>query len=187
MRRIIFLAATAALVAIACSGETETETFASSPQEDLVEAITTNALANPDRRFDDETAACIAEGVVDEFGVDGLAELGVTPESPDLRGGRVFALPDARRAVDVGMTCIDVSEAIVSFLPAGVSLLEDTVQCVADQFQTDTFRDLFANLLVAGGDPADILSSAEAEVPIAALLFRCLSADEILRIGDLLN
>jgi hypothetical protein len=187
MRRITILAAAAALVFIACSGETETETFASTPQADLVEAITANALANPDRPFDDEAAACIAQGIVDEFGVDGLAELGVTPETPDLQGGRVFAIPDARRAVDVGMACIDVSAAIVSFLPAEVSLLEDTVQCVAGQFQTDTFRDLFADLLVAGAEPADILSSAEAQVPIAALLFRCLSADEILRIGDLLN
>jgi len=74
------------------------------------------ALENPDRNFDDEAAACLARSIVDEFGVDGLAGLGVTADNPDLRGGSVFGTPDnGRRVVDLGMECIDVSEAIVSF------------------------------------------------------------------------
>mgnify|MGYP001827457022 CR=1 FL=1 len=195
MRTIAILAA-AALVATACSGQTETETFASNPtatvasdaEDDLVEAITGNALANPDRRFDDGAIACIAQRIVDEFGVDELAELGVTLENPDLEGGSVFATPEAgRRVVDIGMDCIDVRAALVSFLPTDVSLLEETVECVADQLQTDTFRDLFADLVVAGADPADIVDHAAAQLPITSLLVSCLTPAQILEFGDLLN
>ena len=186
----------AALIGAACSGQTETETFATSPtgtaasdaEQDLVEAITGNALASPDRRFDDEAVACVAQQIVDDFGVDGLAEMGVTLEDPDLEGGGVFATPDdARRVVDIGMDCIDVPAAIVSFLPADVGLLEETVECVADQLQSDTFRDLFADLVAAGAEPADILDHAAAQLPITALLVACLTPAQILEFGDLLN
>jgi hypothetical protein len=196
VRRIAFLAMAVALIALGCSGEVETETFASAPTEtaasdaeaDLVEAITGNAQANPDRRFDDVAVACIAQQIVDEFGVDGLAELGVTLENPDLEGGSVFARPDAgRRIVDIGMDCIDLPAAILSFLPAEVSLPAETVECVADQLQTDTFRDLFADLVAAGAEPADILDHAAAQLPIASLLVSCLTPAQILEFGDLLN
>ena len=195
MRAIAILAA-AALIGTACSGQTETETFASNSTEtaasdaeqDLVEAITGNVLANPDRRFHDGAVACIAQQIVDEFGVDGLAELGVTLDDPDLEGGSVFATPDAgRRVVDIGMQCIDVPAAIVSFLPTDTNLLEETVECLADQLQTDAFRDLFADLVVAGDDPADILDQAAAQLPIASLLVSCLTPAQILEFGDLLN
>jgi hypothetical protein len=187
MRRITFIALALPLIAVACSGNGETETFSSDPQEELVDAITASNMPNPDRRLDEQTAACVFQGIVDEFGVDGLAELGVTADNPDLEGGRVFATPDAgRRVVDAAMACIDVSAAIVSFLPKGVELLDDTVQCVADQLQTDTFRDLFADLVASGAPPEDILTSAGAQLPIASLLLRCVSPEEILELGDLL-
>ena len=194
--RTISILAVAALIGAACSGTAETETFASSPTEtvasgaeqDLVEAITDNAIADPDRRFDDAAAACIAQQIVDEFGVDGLAELGVTPEDPDLGAGSVFATPDAsRQVVDIAMQCIDVPAAIVSFLPTDVILLDETVDCLADQLQTDAFRDLFADLIVVGDDPADILDYSAAQLPIAALLVSCLTPEQILEFGDLLN
>lgn len=196
MRRILFFATAVALVVVACGGEAETETFASTPtetvasgsQNDLIEAITANALANPDRRIDDDAVACVARGVVDDFGEDGLAALGVTAESPDLAGGGVFATPDAaRRVVDIGMQCIDIPGAIAAFLPEGVNLLDNTVGCVADQLRTETFRDLFAELVVVGAEPADILGDADAQIPIATLLASCLSPEEILQLGDLLN
>ena len=186
MRRIALLTVAAALVITACNGETET--FSSDPKEDLVAAITSNATANPDRPFDDEDAACIIQEIVDYFGVEGLAELGVTADNPDLQGGRVFATPDAgRRVVDAGMACIDMAEAFNAFLPTGVTLLDDTVECVVDRFRTDTFRDLFAGLVVEGADPADIMEMAGAQLPIGSLFVSCLSTDEILRLGDILN
>jgi hypothetical protein len=61
------------------------------------------------------------------------------------------------------------------------------VQCLAEQMQNDQFSDLFAGLVVAGGDPADIFTSPTAQLPIAALFLRCLSAEEMLGIADLLN
>ncbi len=186
MLRICLLGVAVALVAMACSEQTET--FASNPEEDLIEAITANASASPVRPIDDDAVDCVVRGIVDEFGADGLAELGVTPDSPDLHGGAVFVTPDtARRAVDVGMGCIDVPAAINTFMPKGVDLLEDTVECVADQFQSETFRNLFADLLAEGGEPADILSYAGAQLSIGALFLRCLSPDEILRMGEFLN
>ena len=195
MRTIVILAA-AALIGAACSGTAETETFASSPTEtvasgeeqNLVEAITDNAIADPDRRFDEAVSACIAQQVVDEFGVDGLAELGVTPENPDLEAGNVFATPDAsRQVVDIAMQCIDVGAAIVSFLPTDLILMDETVDCLAEQLQTDAFRDLFADLVAAGDDPADILDYSAAQLPLGALLVSCLTPQQVLEFGDLLN
>ena len=46
------------------------------------------------------------------------------------------------------MSCIDMSAAITSFLPKDVGLLEESVQCLAEQMQNDQFRDLFAGLAV---------------------------------------
>lgn len=194
MRRIALLAVAAALVATACDGGAEV--VDSNPEEELVEAMMAEAsanpdaaLANPDRNFfDNEDAACVARGIVEEFGVDGLAELGVTPDNPGLRSGKAFVTPEnGRRVVDVGMECISVPKAIVSFLPAGVTLLEESVNCLADGLQTDAFRDLFASIVVTGSHPSEILDNLGAQIPVGILLFRCLSAEEILRFGDLLN
>ena len=187
MRRITLLAAAMALIAMACSGA-ETETFSPDPEEDLIAAMSAQAMEDPDRPYDDDAVSCISQGIVDEFGVDGLAELGVTAQYPELQGSSVFATPEtARRAVDVGMSCIDMSAAITSFLPKDVGLLEESVQCLAEQMQNDQFSDLFASLVVAGGDPADIFTSPAAQLPIAALFLRCLSAEEMFGIADLLN
>ena len=194
MRRVILLAVAAALIAAACSGDVATETFStpadigdSTPDTDLADAIRGNAAANPDRRFDDETTECLIVGLVEEFGEDGLAELGVTPDNPDLRDGAVFAAPEsARRAVDVGMECVDVADALVSYLPPDISLLEDSITCVAEQFQTDTFRDLFAELIASGGEPADLFSYGAAQISIGTLLLTCLSPEELLRVNELL-
>ncbi|MDJ0497831.1 MAG: hypothetical protein QNJ89_08380 [Acidimicrobiia bacterium] len=194
MRRVILLAAVAALIATACSGDEATETFGtpaetddSGPATNLADAIRSNAAANPDRRFDDATTECLILGLVDEFGEGGLAELGVTPDSPDLQNGAVFVTPDsARRAVDVGMECVDVAGSLVSYLPTDVSLLGDSIECVAEQLQTDTFRDLFAELTASGGEPADLLSYGGAQIPIGTLLLTCLSPEELLRVNELL-
>ena len=75
MRRVTLLAVLAAFVAVACNGEPETETFGSVPETDLVDAISDNVSDDPDRRFDNVTTDCLIQGIVDEFGEDGLADL----------------------------------------------------------------------------------------------------------------
>ena len=187
MRRAILVAVVTVLLAPACSGEVETETFGSVPEPDLVDAIRANAASDPDRRFDDATTDCLIQGIVDEFGEDGLAELGVTPENPDLDAGVFVARPDAaRRAVNVGMECIDIAGAIGSNLPIGIELLEDSVDCVAGQLETEAFRGFFAELLAAGAEPADILDYADAQLSIGALLLTCLNPEELLDVNELL-
>ena len=55
MRRIILLAAAAALIATSCSGDEATETFgtpAGTGGPNLADAIRSNAAANPDNPFD---------------------------------------------------------------------------------------------------------------------------------------
>ncbi|MDJ0924984.1 MAG: hypothetical protein QNJ77_10515 [Acidimicrobiia bacterium] len=186
MRRVALLVVVAALVAAACSGEKETETFGTTPEDGLVDAMSTDLSTNS--AFDDEVADCIGRGLVDEFGADGLAELGVTPEDPDLQGGMVFGDPGAARpAVDVLMGCIDIPDAIVTNLLPDMNLLEDSVQCLADQLQSDVFRDLFAELIEGGVQPLDILTHPDAQLSIGTLFLTCLSVEEMLRITDLLN
>lgn len=194
VRRVTLLALVATLVVPACSGEATTETFGSDPETessapttDLVDAMRENILDDPERRFDEATTSCLVRGIVDEFGEAELAELGVTPESPDLEGGAVFATPgNARRVVDVGMGCIDLPAAIVSYLPASTELVEDSVQCVAEQLQTDTFRDFFAELIAAGAEPADLLGYGDAQLSIGSVILTCLNPEEILRVDELL-
>lgn len=187
MRRVILVLVVAGLLSPACGGDPETETFASTPEPDLSEAIRSNTATDPDNQFSDEETDCIVDGIVDEFGEDGLAELGVTPDNPDLEGGAVFTTPEtARRAVDVAMECIDIANTITANLPADTNLLESSVDCVADQLQTDPFRDLFAEVIAAGGEPTDILSDGGAQLSIGALLLTCLSPEELLRVNELL-
>jgi hypothetical protein len=188
MRRITLLVLVAALVATACNSGDELAESATSPEEELVAAIADAAVANPDLNFDDETAACVSRGIVDEFGIDELAELGVTQDNPGLEGGKSLGTPEnGRRAVDVGMQCISLSEAIISFLPAGLSLLEDSVNCLAAGLGADNFRNILAAIIVAGGEPADILDNAATQIPLGLLLLGCLSPEEYLKIGELLN
>ena len=187
MRRVILVLVVAGLLSPACSGDPETETFASAPQPDLGDAIRANATANPDPRFSGQEADCLIDGVLDEFSADELAQLGVTPDNPDLQGGAVFADPDtSRRAIDVAMECIDIANAITANLPADTSLLEGSVDCIADQLQTDRFRDLFAELLAAGGEPTDLFSNPDAQLSIGTVLLTCLSPEELLRVNELL-
>jgi hypothetical protein len=187
MRRVILVLVVTGLLSPACGGDPETETFAFTPEPDLSDAIRNNTSADPDNRFSDGETDCLVDGIIDEFGEDELAELGVTADNPDLEGGAVFTTPEtARRAVDVAMECIDMGDAITSYLPTDTSLLESSVDCVADQLQTEPFRDLFAEVIAAGGEPTDILSDGGAQLSIGALLLTCLSPEELLRINELL-
>ena len=186
MRRVVIIASLVALAAVACS--TGTETFASTSEESLAQAITANNSATLDRRFGDGSTSCISQGIVDAFGVEGLAELGVTEETPDLQGGSVFLTTEAARlVVDVTLDCIDLAAELVASLPEGVSLLNESVECVVEQLESETFRNLFADLVTAGGEPADIVTQAAAQLPMATLLISCLSPEEFLRIGDFLD
>ena len=187
MRRIVMVASVLALSVVACSSEPETETFASTPAEDLVQAITDSNSSTLDSRFGDGTGACISQGIVDTFGVERLADLGVTEESPDLQSGTVFSTPEAaRQVVDVTMDCMDLAAQLAASLPTDVSLLDESLECIADELESETFRNLFAQLVVEGGEPADIVNQAGAELPIASLV-TCLSPVELLQFGDLLT
>ena len=188
MRRIVIVVSLVALLAGACNGESETETFGSTSEEDLVRAITGGNSVTLDSRFGDNSTGCISQGIVDEFGVDGLAELGVTQETPDLQGGAVFVTQEAaRRVVDITIDCVDLGAEILASLPEDVNLLNDSVECIVDQLEGEAFRDLFAALVMEGGEPEDIVSLAGAQLPLAALLLQCLSPEEFLRFDDLLN
>ena len=185
MRSITRLAVVVALVVAACDGGGGL--VQPDPRQELVDGINAQILANPDRSYDDAAARCLGEGIVDEFGVEGLAELGVTPDDPDLRGGGVFATQrNGRRVIDVGMECISVTDAIASFLPAGISLLDSSIRCVAEELQGETFRDLFAAIIVTGEAPTSVLDDSEARIPLGGLIAACLTGEEIANVGDLL-
>ncbi|MDJ0924516.1 MAG: hypothetical protein QNJ77_08145 [Acidimicrobiia bacterium] len=187
MRRIVIVAFVVALSAIACS-TAGTETFAVTSEEGLVQAIADSNSDTLVSRFGEGSTACISQGIVDEFGIEGLAELGVTEETPDLQGGSVFFAPEAaRQVVDVTIECIDLAAQLVSSLPKNVTLLNESLECVVDQLESETFRNLFADLVAAGGEPADIVTQVAAQLPMATLLLTCLSPEEILRVGDFLD
>jgi hypothetical protein len=187
VRRIVIIVSVVAVSLVACS-TAGTETFASTSEEDLAQAITDRNTDALDSRFGEGSTPCIARGIVDEFGVEGLEELGVTEETPDLEGGRVFSAPEAaRQVVDITIDCVDLAAELVASLPEDASLLTESVECIVEQLESESFRNLFADLVSAGGEPADIVTQAAAQLPLATLLITCLSPDELLRFGDLLD
>jgi hypothetical protein len=114
--------------------------------DDLVASQQDGAIS-----FDEEQAACVADGLVDGFGSDQLRawgydeEAGQTPE-----GDLTIEDPDQREdAWDVLVGCVDVTEQIAGILAAGGSLEEQEATCVAEQYVAS---DVAAHAVFGPGD-----------------------------------
>jgi len=79
-------------------------------------------------------AQCAAEGLVAEFGLTRLAELGLTPDATDLDDpavlGADMTAEERTATVDVLFDCIDQPVLISSLIPVGVP--EDEGRCFLD-------------------------------------------------------
>jgi len=183
MRRSVLLLAALALVASGCGGGEDDE---SSNEQVLVAAISQQGAANPDNPLDRATTTCLAEGVVSEFGVDELAELGVNSDNPNLDLGRVFVTrQQAERAFDMAFDCLEFDQEMLEFLPEGLEIAEQSISCLAGGLNSDTFRDLFVSVVLDNDGDARVIDSPAGRLSIGLLLAECLNADELSQVTQL--
>lgn len=183
MRRLVLWLMALCLVASGCGGDDNDE---SSDEQVLAAAISDQGNSNPDVPLDSGTTSCLAEGVVAEFGVDELAELGVTPADPNLDLGQVFATrQQAERAFAVAINCLEFDQEMMAFLPDGLEIAEESVSCLADGLSSDTFRDLYVSLVLGDDKTSRIIDDPAGQLSIGQLLAQCLGADELLQLAQL--
>lgn len=183
MQRTAALLITSTLIAAACGGGQSDE---ASGEEALAAAIRDQALVNPDNPLDRETTTCLADGVVAEFGVEKLAELGVTVENPNVDLGRIFSTRDqAERTFNLAFDCIEFDSSLLSFLPEGLEIANDSLRCLGDGLNTDTFRDFYVSFVLGENNNDRVIDDPAAQVSIGQLVLGCLNAEELLRFTQL--
>jgi hypothetical protein len=179
MRVFVLLVLGLVLVAGACgSGDNED----SSDERALAAAISEHGAANPDLPLGRDTTTCLAEGLVAEFGVAQLEDLGVTADRPSIDLGRVFTTPEqAERAFDMAMDCLEFDREMLEFLPETLEIAEESVRCLADGLDSDVFRDLYVSFAMGGEESSRIIDDPAGQASIGRLLVQCLDADELLQ------
>jgi hypothetical protein len=148
----------------------------------LSESIAEAQAANPDAPIGEEETACIAVGMVEEFGADRILET--------VEAGRTFedfiadADEDERRAVvDLTLECVDLAAMMVDeFTGSGVS--DSSARCLSERMLAgDTFRALIADGLATGDfEPSGEAGEALLEELLPAFL-ECLTPEELANLG----
>lgn len=182
MKRTTIVLAALALLAAGCGdddlvGGADQEAVAA-----LSQSIAEAQASNPDAPIGEEETACIAAGMVEEFGADRILET--------VEAGRTFedfiagASTDERRAVvDLALGCADLGAMMVSeFAGSGVS--DDSARCLADRMlASDAFRDVVADGLVTGDfEPSEDAAAGLLEELLPAFL-ECLTPEELANLG----
>ena len=191
MQRLAWLVTCTSLLAPACSGDDDSaEPVDSAPtladEQVLADAIADQAVANPDNPLDESATRCIAEEAVVEFGAEELAEVGVTVDDPDLDLGRVLDTRDqAERAFDLALDCIEFDRELLAFLPAGLEVGEETIDCLAEGLETESFRELYVSFVLGELDSDRVVEDPAARPAILELVTGCLDVDELLDFGQL--
>ena len=179
MRRFVLLLAGLALVTSSCgSGDNDS----ASGEQALAEAISEQGAANPDNPLNRDTTTCLADGLVEEFGVAELEELGVTADNPSVDLGRVFATSQqAERAFDMAMDCLEFDREMLAFLPEALEIAEESANCLADGLNSEVFRDLYVSFVLDGDESSRIIDDPAGQASIGRLLVECLNAAALLQ------
>jgi hypothetical protein len=145
LKRSMAVVLALAIVAGACGDDDGGEL--STAEAAVSDAIVAGMMegGGSDNPFQDEQSArCVADGIVRDLGIDRLAEVGLTAES-DTPEAAFAAMSDdeIEGIIDVAFGCIDVEEELASqFATDGVSM--DSARCLAGELnQTGFFRSAF--------------------------------------------
>jgi hypothetical protein len=138
-----------------------------------VEAFTTRLVEGGDP-FDEESAQCFAQGVVDEVGFDRLVDLGATEPGADPEDIFGEMTEDEVNIVaDLGLTCIDIHAIFVAQFE-GAGLPHDTAVCIADGVAGAPFlKDMIVTAML--GEPYDPMTDPEASSLIMGLITQCMA------------
>ena len=182
MRRLIMLLVVTALIAAGCGGDDSSDSGAG---QALAEAIRDEILADndPDSPFGETEATCVGEEAVNEFGVEGLIELGITEDDAD--AGNAFQTAgdeDRRRLIDVTLTCIDFKQFFVDALTADSNISDESAECLGNELGTREFLDPLVEAGLAGNDDAFFEDEALSGLIFGAIT-TCLSLSELEQLG----
>lgn len=180
-KRVAAVVAGLALVVAAC-GDDDGGGDLSGAEEAVVDAIVAGMTGDPDPEnpfADQESARCVAVGIVEDLGIERLAEVGLTADTDQPQ--EVFgALTDDEidGIVDIAFGCVDVEEEMaVMFADEGVSM--DSARCLARELNdTDFFRAAF-RAGMTGDDTYDPSTDPEFMTVMLEAFTGCLTAEEM--------
>lgn len=185
-RSLVLLIVLLVAASAACSGG------GGDDEAELAEAIKAEILADGSSAnlLGEEEAECASIRIVDEFGADGLADLGVTVgnAAPD----DLFTLmSDAQldAVIDITTECVDFAELFVAQFSAGEApgISRDSADCLATGLsESDVFRPLIRAGLSGGDADFDTLLTRDPATAqqVLELVIGCLSAEEIAEFGS---
>jgi hypothetical protein len=104
----------------------------------------------------EDDARCVVTSMVESLGVDRLEELGITPETFGDDDGAPFpeglTEDEANSVVDGFDGCLDLSALFAESMAGDPSIDDETKECLADAFDSDTVRRIFVTMLTEGED-----------------------------------
>lgn len=182
MLRGLFLLLVLGLVAAAC-GDSGGER--SGAEQALVDAIRDEILEDedPDSPFGQTEATCVGEGAVDEFGVEGLLELGITTENAS-PGNAFEGATDSQidKVIDVTLDCVDFRQVFVDSITADADISSESAGCLGDALGTKEF---LTPIIGAGfrGESTDFGDDPATAAAVFEAIVDCLSAQELADLG----
>lgn len=179
MVRTIGLLVGLLLITAACSGDSGR----SGGEQALADAIRDSILEDndPTSPFGEAEATCIGETAVDELGVDGLLEIGITESNADPGDAFQVASDEQLDAViDVTLACIDFRDVLLDTFLAEGDISDDSATCLADELDKP---EILRPMVEAGLRDTDIEDDPEAANALFEAIFNCLSIEELGQLG----
>lgn len=178
MRRSGALLVMLALVIGACGGSAALD----DDEQVLADAIA-EFLSEQEALGDDSVSAseirCLAEDTVRTLGVDGLAEIGVTPESiPEDNPFRGASDEHVDALVDAYFSCLDASTAFAEALTSEGAVSEESARCVGDTLDDEDLLRPLLRASLAEEDP-----DPEIFTGLLRVMVDCLTPEELADMG----
>jgi hypothetical protein len=178
MRRSGVLLVLLTLVIGACGGSAALE----DDEQVLADAIAdfiSEEEALEDSPISESEVRCLAEDTVRTLGVDGLAEIGITPDSiPEENPFEGASDVHVDALVDAYFSCLDAPSAFAEALTAEGAVSEESAQCVGDTLDEDGLLRPLLRASLAGEDPEPEMFSE-----LLRVMVECLTPEELAEMG----
>ena len=188
MRRAIYLLVVIALVAAACGDDDGGSGGRSGTEQALADAIRDAMLADtePDSPIGATEATCVGNEAVDQFGVEGLLELGITTENADPGNAFEGATEEqVDKIIDVTLSCVDFKQVFIDTITADtdVTLSDNTTNCLAEELSD---KDFLRPFVTAGlrGDDVEFGDDPVATQQVASAILGCMTPEELSQFGN---
>lgn len=172
-----------ALVTVACGDDAGGRTPLTEAEQALADVIVgeMTAEADPDDPFAVEASArCFAEGLVGEFGIGRLAELGI--QAQDVGDpNAAFSLmtdPEVEATADIALGCPAFRDALVTEMTAdGIS--DDSADCLVEELVDSGVFRLLVIAQMKGESTQAIEEDAANSAALIGALIKCLTPEEL--------